>query len=445
MSNNRFRDAMGHIDDHLLERCDAYEQQLTKKKRIRLQSAVAVAACIALILGTLLFAPRNVLPESVDPPIDSPAADSPAASGLFSANDIAALFPRGDGLTVAGTSTAVYAPNEDALGLIPIPDADSLPIFLRTQTEDAITEESIRAFADGILPKVAQALGGTVPEYTVDVLTEKARFETDIGTNRMIVTKSNSLNYFGIQRSFYRNPNATTTMLNAYSTTTTLNGQIVQIDQTQTNEEIIASLSDIHQILQDIFGVNLPDAKVVRTYNEDSDYGCTVIQVYFYDEDANYLNTYTERPVSDNIELWFYNNPLFMKDQLSKDILQYVDINYRDWRTEEGDQYKQNGTAEMLSLQDAEALLKKGYSFGGHSCEICYPVLNGVDFTDYDAVSFTYYWSSAALSAGKTPYIPFYVFYKQIGTAKNGNNIYAKTYVPAVYVSGLEAYFRNQH
>ena len=28
---------------------------------------------------------------------------------------------------------------------------------------------------------------------------------------------------------------------------------------------------------------------------------------------------------------------------------------------------------------------------------------------------------------------------------KNGNNIYAKTYVPAVYVSGLEAYFKNQH
>jgi len=185
---------------------------------------------------------------------------------------------------------------------------------------------------------------------------------------------------------------------------------------------------------------------VVRTYNEDSDYGCVVIQVYFYDEDANFMNTYTERPVSDSIELWFYNNPLFMKEQLSKDILQYVDINYRDWRTEEGDQHKQNGTTKLLSLREAEALLKKGYSFGGHTCEICYPILPAVDFTDYDAVSFTYYWNDASLRAGKTvPCVPFYVFYKHIGTAKNGNKIYAQTYVPAVYVSGLETYFKNQH
>lgn len=434
MSNNRFRDAMGHIDDHLLERCEAYEKQLTKKKRIRVWGTVGTAACLALLVGALLFVPHNVLPESVDPPIDSPAA-----SGLFSANDIAALFPRGDGLIAESTSIAVYAPDEAALGIVPIPVADSLPIFLRTLTKETISDESsIRAFADGILPGVAQALSGTVPEYTVDgLLTKAAGFEGEIGGHGISVYQYGYLNGFQISRS---------PLHSAKATTTTLNGHTVQIDQTQTDEEIIAGLSDVRQILQEIFGVQFPDAKVVRTYNEDSDYGCVVIQVYFYDEDANFMNAYTERPVSDAIELWFYNNPLFMKEQLSMDVLQYVDITYRDWRTEEGDQHKQNGTAKMLSLQEAEALLKKGYSFGGHTCEICYPILTGVDFSEYDAVSFTYYWNAASLSSGKTvPCVPFYVFYKHIGTAKNGNIIYAKTYVPAVYVNGLEAYFKNQH
>jgi len=40
--------------------------------------------------------------------------------------------------------------------------------------------------------------------------------------------------------------------------------------------------------------------------------------------------------------------------------------------------------------------------------------------------------------------IPFYAFYKQIGTAENGNLIYAKTYVPAIKVRGYEEYFESQ-
>ena len=40
--------------------------------------------------------------------------------------------------------------------------------------------------------------------------------------------------------------------------------------------------------------------------------------------------------------------------------------------------------------------------------------------------------------------IPFYAFYKNIGTSANGNTIYAKTYVPAIQVSGYEEYFESQ-
>ena len=40
--------------------------------------------------------------------------------------------------------------------------------------------------------------------------------------------------------------------------------------------------------------------------------------------------------------------------------------------------------------------------------------------------------------------IPFYAFYKCIGKNEHGIDTYAKTYVPAVQVSGYEKYFESQ-
>lgn len=40
--------------------------------------------------------------------------------------------------------------------------------------------------------------------------------------------------------------------------------------------------------------------------------------------------------------------------------------------------------------------------------------------------------------------IPFYAFYKEIGTGENGNIIYARTYVPAIELDGLNTYFIEQ-
>ena len=40
--------------------------------------------------------------------------------------------------------------------------------------------------------------------------------------------------------------------------------------------------------------------------------------------------------------------------------------------------------------------------------------------------------------------IPFYAFYKYIGKNEYGIDTYAKTYVPAVQVSGYEKYFESQ-
>jgi hypothetical protein len=66
-----------------------------------------------------------------------------------------------------------------------------------------------------------------------------------------------------------------------------------------------------------------------------------------------------------------------------------------------------------------------------------------VDFYNYDFVDIVYIQSVKPYEGPKN-IIPFYAFYKKIGIAENGNEIYAKTYVPAIRVSGYEEYFKSQ-
>jgi hypothetical protein len=94
----------------------------------------------------------------------------------------------------------------------------------------------------------------------------------------------------------------------------------------------------------------------------------------------------------------------------------------------------------MISLKKAEELLCKGYVFGGHSCPICMSEQSPVDFEEYDYVNLEYV-------RGYNEYselIPFYAFYKYIGDDSGGNKVFAKTYVPAIEVSGYEEYFESQ-
>jgi pyruvate dehydrogenase complex dehydrogenase (E1) component len=50
----------------------------------------------------------------------------------------------------------------------------------------------------------------------------------------------------------------------------------------------------------------------------------------------------------------------------------------------------------------------------------------------------------AFFSENNAQLIPFYAFYKKLGIDKNGNTVYARTYVPAFEVSGYEEYFKSQ-
>ena len=103
------------------------------------------------------------------------------------------------------------------------------------------------------------------------------------------------------------------------------------------------------------------------------------------------------------------------------------------------DYYTVYGKAKMLTLEEAEGLLEKGYVFGGHSCPLCMAMQPEVDFSDYTYVDIEY-----VSDRNRKICIPFYAFYKYVGKNEYGVDTYAKTYVPAVQVRGCEKYFESQ-
>ena len=64
-----------------------------------------------------------------------------------------------------------------------------------------------------------------------------------------------------------------------------------------------------------------------------------------------------------------------------------------------------------------------------------------VSFEGYDCVDIEYIYDD---DESPTIAIPFYAFYKNIGTAKSGNIIYAKTLVCAIELLGYDEYFESQ-
>ena len=406
MSNDRFRNAVGHIDERLLERCEQYDQQLRKKWRRVLRWAAA-AACLAVVIGIV-------------------AVSQSSGSTTVDGAEIAAMFP-GQGGAMEVSCKAEYVPDESFLEQNDIPKRVKLPIYGYSESQETISEEALSKYVDSILKKLAKAMDAEVPEYEIDSYSSRLSIDTAVGNHGVSASQYGDLNYFGISRF---------PQFSGEEATLTLNGELVQVDQSQSDEQIVESLKNVRESLLDIFGVNFPDVKIVRSYEGESKYGAVALLVYLYDKNAHPLNSCMDTPYSDSIQLWFYNNPILMEEKCSETVLQYVDISYRQWRPDGKKMYFVDGTASRISLREAEALLKEGYYFGKHRCYECNPGHGEVDFTDYDHVSFTYLFKSRG--------IPFYVFYKQCGTAQNGNAIYARVYVPAIAVEGLEECFRKQ-
>ena len=422
MSNNRFRDGVGHIEDHLLERYEVYAQKLPEMKRNRRIILAAIAACIAVLITVNLLTPRV------------PTYDD----AVYSAEDIANLFSAEyfDGSTNA--YQRIDVPSAEQLDLNGLTNKQYAAIYEYATPDPDPDRSEFSAFADRIISKLSDALRISIPEYTIkewpNVYSETMLdISIDASSYWIKMNQTYERHYFSVSSS----------TSSVHNGTVTLNGQVIQADQTRSDEEILQSLSQIRRDLFDIFGVRFKDAKIIREYDGYSKYGVKWLYVYFYNESDHPLNAYSDKPVSNYIEIRFDNCRNYDNDIVSESLLSVSCIKYFQLRDNASSNCKKIANARLISLEDAELLLKKGYVFGGHTCRLCMAAQDKVDFEDYDYVEFTYI-TGLDSYGNKTQVIPFYAFYKYLGVANNGNEIYVFTYVPAIEVSGLQEYFESQ-
>lgn len=393
--------------------------QPSRAGKLRLRRWSALAACICLIL-TLFGMNRFRM-----------------GSGGYTAYDAAALFPS---VNDGGTKnyTEVCAPDVEYLYLNTEPIPRNLEVYCYTGSRKGVDENEFRQFADRYLPKLAQLFGFQLTEYEVE-LDESLYYEDTlriIQDNKITGYSLGALQHDGIHRA---------NIFSYSDQELLLNGEVIQIDQRNSDEQILASFSAVQKTLFEALDVSFSDAKVVRSYDAYSEHGVEYISIYFYDEKDHDLNSYLEFPISDYIRVDFDNFCSGRVEERSDSLLIAQSVEYIRLRSKPSRAYEIDGKVKTLSVREAEQLLNRGYVFGGHQCRLCMESQEAVSFDEYDYVSLTYLFEYGYWTPRKdTLIIPFYAFYKEIGVGKNGNTIYAQTYVPAIALEDLEEYFTQQ-
>lgn len=426
MSERKWMRAMGKIDDRVIERYMGVEEKLSKSqktKRIWLRMS-AIAACACLVFSAVMVAwILNREPQV-------PVYDEP----MYSAEEIADMFPVKDGATNAYVK--VYVPDSEYLYISDVSNSKYISIFEYDYSDASLDSAEFTEFVDSILPNIAEQLDENISEYKIDERYANDDWHAHLSTNIRCE------NYY-ISVGQYENKYSILINDALFDGNIILDGERVCIDQRQSDKEIIKSLKSIKQKLFEMFDVDFSDAKVVRSFNGREENGADWIEIYFYDEKEHSLNSVSAPPISDYIAISFDNSFNYEGDIVSDSILTKASVNYVKSRNDIEATCKKTARAKMISLEEAEELLYKGYVFSGHTCQLCMEEQDKVDFTGYDFVGLAYIFARNE-KGQKTLGIPFYAFYKEIGSAENGNRIYAKTYVPAVQVSGMEEYFKMQ-
>ncbi len=436
LTRDELIDAIGAIDADVVEDFVRQDNRLKAKKARRISPVVrfvALAACFALILASVPIMARlwreGPTPK---PPKEVPVFNNP----LFTATELAELL-EGDDLKNDAIATNAYTteevPSAEYLRIFPVSTEDYVTLYESRPHKLSLDKGGFSSFADRIFSKLSDALDTRFSSYSIE------RDDRYDGSPYLIIRQETDQYWISLTHSETMNQVSITPRAH----TIDLDGVPVQVDQRMSDEDIIESLADIKEKLFDIFGVRFEDARVAREYDSYSEYGVTWLTVYFYNRGDDPLHAYSYGPRSSYIALEFDNFPNYSSDLVSETILADVSICYVQKRGGDRSQFVPMSEAKRISLADAEALLYNGYVIGGHVCPLCMAMQTPVEFSGYDFVGFTYR-TGYDKENDRTVAIPFYTFYKRIGTGKNGNAIYAKTNVPAIEVTGFEEYVESQ-
>ena len=420
-------DTLSAIKDKVYAKTNLKKERKTNKN-VWLRFG-AIAACFVLIVSAVIVVPmlqKDNLP-------DVPTWDT----AQYSAEDIAKLF---DSMKLYDASTnaytKIYVPDSKYLYIGNMTNDEYLKLYRHTRIDKELNEAELRTFIDAFLPELAESLNAPIPQYSIkennDSTGNNLSAGVDIGPYYLSVSQNTQRNSLGLSK------------LNG-NMQIVIDGETVQIDQRLSDEEILDSILSIKNKLFGIFGISFSNAKVVRSFGSYTEHGAERVGIYFYDEDAHELNASQPGPITDYIYISFDNFSNYSGDIVSDSMLTVSSVYYFKNRSDLGNPpYDIVANTKRISISEAEALLYNGYVFGGHSCPLCMRAQDKIDFEGYDFVDIEYVFEYGNKNGTPSLGIPFYAFYKNIGTSENGNTVYAKTYVPAIEVSGYDEYFESQ-
>ncbi len=353
----------------------------------------------------------------------------------YSAQAIGQIF--GKYITDSATTnnyTEIYVPDGKYLYIGDVPDGEYLSLYQLNNISKDLNPDELKSCIDAFFPKLAVSVNAKVPQYEIVKVLSYSNdpmltVEAYMGTYRLSVTQDDTKTLLQMM------PFDTT------DRTISLAGEIVQIDQRLSDEEIIDSLQSIKEKLFDIFNVSFTDVKIEREYDGYSKHGAKFIDVYFMNESAHPLNSSRLQPLSDYLHLRFDDRS---RDETKEGVLFAKSIDYRINRFDVNQKYTFLEEAKRISIEDAETLLYNGYVFSTHACPICMAKQDKISFKGYEFVELVYYSGNIGETDNQNLFVPFYAFYKKIGTAQNGNSIYARTLVAAIELSGYHEYIESQ-
>lgn len=345
----------------------------------------------------------------------------------FTAAEVASFF---GGYKSSGRTTAykkVYYPKTDAINLSKIP-TDKYVTISHTSPGKKYNKAEFENFVEQHINPICDELNTPIPNYEI---IKDSGYNINFSANDFEIHLSQGKINNLIIINKYPNDNSGNNNL-------VISGITVMVDQRLTDSEIINSLLPLRNKLSKLFESNFVKTTIYREYSNDSNTVLDSLTVNFYNDE--------KEKIQKSINISFDNIKNYDNDIITNGILYNTyGLSYIEEREPGLADNIALAKVKRISLEQAEELLKKGYTYGGNGCPICQSNQDPIEFDKYDYVGFEYYKPNVKRSDDTFYILPFYTFYKYLNTSENGKLCYAKTYVPAFEVSGVEEYFANKH
>ncbi len=420
MKKEEFFDMMNNIDDDLLAREDRASANV-KKLRIRkltvlVAAVLLLAVCLSVVVPMFVEKQRfiELTPEMV--------------------GDMFRQEESYDSLGVTNKYKEFYT--DDVLQGADTPYVDLAPVYKRTYPK--YDKEDFLEFINSNISRTGRLvnidLSGTVKIDDIEERSDDYRYHPDFDSSRkgyvdfyMARNEMRAEAYDGIM--------GDVRML--------IDGEYVSVLTTDSDEIVKEKIANAQKYLSDFYGKSYSEVYIYwACFNGRAEFA----DIYLYNsEDFTQIdNMAVNSCLSEYIKLRLYIDrgygyPYHWGGSDTEAFL--ISVEYVEAITDVKKYYQYCGDYKLIDLEKAEEMLEKGYVFGFHSCSLCQSEQTGVDFTNYDAVGMEYVIGNNGIIA------PFYVFYEnidKIAYSKYGDHIYAKTYVCALDIDGIDEYFENQ-